>query len=159
MADLLTISDRTEIRAAIQDVFDTYMKEPAILRVRNQGVTLTAFNEDLDTHKTPIDFEINVLYVPVHTESDGEAQTRKEGYYDGSESIVYIPVSDLKNTTPPLWDDLTGIDIVPNRDNLIIKGESLTIKAANPVAPDESSFFMVKIVCFKEMESKGAGEN
>lgn len=158
MADLISPAERAEIRSAISDVFDTYMKEPAILKVRNQGETLTAFNEGLDSHKTPIDFAMDVLYLPDTSDSDAEAMQRKEGYFDSSEGVVYIPVSTLKATTPVLWTDEGGVDIVPNRDTIVIKGKTLTITGANPVGPDESSFFMVKLQYFNELVSKGAGD-
>ena len=158
MADLISASERAEMRSAIQDVFDTYMKEPAVLKIRNQVETLTAFNEDLDLHKAPVDVAVNVLYLPDKSDDDAEAEQRKEGYFDSSEGVVYIPISTLKATDPILWSDLSGADIVPNRDTIVIKGKTRTIKGVNPIAPDESSFFMLKIHYFNELVSKGVGE-
>lgn len=158
MADLLSAAERVEIRSAIQDVFDTYMKEPAILHIRNQGEKLSAFNESIEDSKAELKIELFVLYIPDTSDTDAESEQRKEGYFDNSEGVIFIPVSTLKGTTPILWDDLKGADIVPNRDTIIIKGKERTIMGVNPVGPDESSFFLVKLQYFNKLISKGVGE-
>ena len=158
MADLLSAEDRAEVRSAIQDVFDTYMKEPAILCIRNQGQKLSAFNEGIDDVKAVVKYELDVLYIPDTSDTDAESEQRKEGYFDNSEGVIYIPVPSLKSTTPKLWDDASEADIVPNRDTIIIKGKERSIMGVNSVAPDEGSFFMVKIQYFNKLIAKGIGE-
>lgn len=159
MADLLTATDRAEIRAAIQDVFDTYMKKSATLIIRDQGETLTAFVEGIDSHKTPVEYNILVLYLPATTDQDSEAMKNKTGYFDDSEGVVFIPVSTLKAQTPPLWTDGQGSKIEANRDTIVVDGNILTIMGVNDVGPDEESFFMVKLHYFNTLKKKGVGES
>jgi len=166
MADLLTEQDRAEIRSAIQDVFDTYMKMPATLEIRNLGEKLAAFNEQRSQHRDAETFDVLCLYLPDKNDEDAEAMKSRDGYFDNTEGVIYIPVSTLKGTTPPLWDDGTGTVITANRDSIVIQGERLTIFGVNAVGPDEgtlnvdqSTFYMVKLQYFNELKSRGAGQD
>lgn len=146
MADLLTAAERAEILSAIQDVTDTFMKIPVILKQRRDKL-ITAFNENRDDNSNTYEIELLGLFVPEKTDTDAEAMLDTSGALDASQGDVYFNYQDLLNLeSPSLINNAGQVDIVPNKDTIVIKDEERDIIAVDLVGPNEDIFYLVKLI-------------
>ncbi len=92
MSDLLSVGQRAQIRAALQDVTDTFMKTPVVYQLK--GESLDRFNEDrLDEGVTTFNFNALVEYPA--TDGDKVKQFT-EGALSTAEVQLTMNLDDLK---------------------------------------------------------------
>ncbi len=92
MADLLSPAQRAQIRLALKDVTDTFMKTPVVYSMK--GESLDRFNEDR-TDEGSTTFNFNAL-VEYPTEDSDKIQKFSEGALDTAEIMLTMNLEDLK---------------------------------------------------------------
>ena len=151
--DLLTTSEREEIRGAIRDVTDTFFKVPVKITFRIPESEFADFNEN-QSDMDEVVFDFNGLYVPDSTDDDSEADQRKDGFADMSEGKVFVHYQDFKGKVPELINKAGEILVTPNRDSINVFGQDMDIFGVNVVGSDEAEFFLVQIQYRKRLVKK-----
>lgn len=145
MADLLSASDWSEIRSALQDVMDTFFKLP-VTYVRRTSRKLHAFHEDRAADLTKTSYPLFALMVPDSKDDDDSKSLEvNKGYADLSEGYVYFNYQSLANHTPALIDANGRPAFIANKDSLVLLGKEVTITGVNLVGPTQSNFQLVKV--------------
>lgn len=152
MANLLSTDEWNEIRGAIHDVTDTFLKKP-ITYIQRTERKLYAFNESrADTmNKTP--YNLVCLVVPENTDaSQAQVMQDQKGSFDGSEGYFLFSYPDLLAFSPSM---ISGGNPVfkPNVDTFKLDGIEYTIIGVNLVGPTEGDFQLVKVHYKKQLSN------
>jgi hypothetical protein len=145
MPDLLTSNDWLEIRSAIKDVTDTFLKKPVIFIQRKQR-KLVAFHENRAQDLSQTSYILNTLVVPNSTDGDrSQAKEELKGMLDNSQGYLLFSYVDLKNHTPSLIQSDGKPVFAENKDSFYFDGREVSIIGINTVANTESDFQLVKV--------------
>lgn len=158
MPDLLSSSDWLEIRAAVKDVTDTFLKLPVVY-IQRTTRKLSAFHENRSADLLQTNYNLFSLMVPENTER-GRAQVdqRLSGSIDLSEGYLLFSYPDLQILS------LIGADgrpvFVANKDSFLLLGKEVSIIGVNLVGPTQTNFQLVKVHYKQQMtDSKLAPVN
>lgn len=152
MADLLSSSDWTDIRSALQDVMETFFKLP-VTYVRRTDRKLQAFHEKRSADLVATNYPLLALMVPENKDDESAKSLEvNKGYADLSEGYLYFNYQVLLNHNPALIDANGKPVITANKDSLILMGKEVTITGVNLVGPSESNFQLVKVHYKQEIQ-------
>lgn len=156
--DLLAAQDWLDIRSALTDVKDTFLKKQIIYRQRTAR-TLNGFHEKRDNDLQQTDYVLMALIVENSTDqSMSQGQLTIKGEANFAQSYALFDYQKLKSHVPP-FIDLNGKSIfVPNKDTFIVNGEEVTILGVDLTGPTESDYQLVKVP-FKKILNKGTPFN
>ena len=116
MPDLLTTQDFTDIRNAVNDVADTFFKQPISYKVDKD--TATRFQRDIKTARVFTTVTLNALVVWEKTGNNSENKQSQTGAYDIYRGYCLVKYDDA--ATLGIIDSDKNVLVNPPQDKLTI---------------------------------------
>jgi len=150
MAKLLSDQDFADIRAAVNDVIETFAQLPIVYKKLRRR-TLSRFNRESTTDQHFDSYNFNALEVWGNKGSDGTLQTDEKGKWDLSGGYLLMAFDDIK--TANLIDASNNLLMEPEVDKVVIKGIEYEITGAMVAGQLKDKEVVVKIQFKKALKN------
>lgn len=149
MAKFLSDSDFADIRAAINDVVDTFANIEVTYKKLGRR-TLSRFNRELTDDQVFTDITLNALQIWEQNEK-GFAQVDVKGKWDFSEGYALIAYDAI--AAADLVDEDGNVLMEEEVDNIVIKGITYEVRGIIQLGPIKDVDSIVKVQFKKNLKN------